>query len=144
MVTNLDPRLTEDDIDYFFEQVGITKRVNFSDDYDEDQIIEGEKSRTAIVTYKKVDEAKRAVEYCNGFKLLKYKIHVEHYTGTSSYGNSGESHLDLEGADDQGIRLDGATRMALMNRLSHRPLENLPLAQGKHNLLFLNFYKLIY
>ena len=115
----------------------MTKRVIFNDDYNAEQVTEGEeKLRRALVTYKKADEAKRAVEYCNGYKILRHKIHVEHYTGTFlSYGNSGETHLDLEGADDQGIRLDGATRVALMNRLSHRPLDNnLSLSQGKFRL----------
>mmetsp|Transcript_184 Transcript_184/g.225 ORF Transcript_184/g.225 Transcript_184/m.225 type:complete len:174 (+) Transcript_184:784-1305(+) len=52
-------------------------------------------------------------------------MRVEHQTGASflAQGHSSASHLDLEGADDQGIRLDGATRVALMNRLNRRPTE---------------------
>jgi len=131
VASNLDPRLTEDDLMYFFEQVGFVKRVIFSDDVNEDE----DKPRRVVINFKKADEAKKAVEYCNGFKLLDFHMRVEHHTGASfiGQGGSGESHLDLEGADEQGIRLDGATRVALMNRLSNRPVEVNPLSRASAN-----------
>jgi len=64
---------------------------------------------------------------------LNYEIRVEDHTGAAylSQGTSGEAHIDLETADDQGIRLDGATRVALMQRLSSRSSNpgTLPLSQ---------------
>jgi RNA recognition motif-containing protein len=106
----MDPRLTEGDLEYFFEQVGDVEKVI---------IRSGAESRQAIVTFKKADDAKKAVEQCNGFKLLANILKVENHTVDYRSNNSGGVG-ELDGGDGQSIRLDSRSRLAIMNRLNQR------------------------
>ena len=155
-VSGLDPRLEEDDLIYFFEQIGDVKKVVFDEGFDEEGL------RSATVTYQTPEEARNATEQCNNFSLMENLIRVHPYRSSnaggvnylpsmtsgshsqSSVGNpltSGDGCLDLDSVDGEGIRMDNATRLALMARLSHRtapapsPVDvNLPLSQGMSSL----------
>ena len=148
IVSNLDPKLNDDDLLYFFEQLGSVKSAAFNDGYKEDDEIPEGITRTAVIAFKKSDDIKKALKHCNGFHLLRYDIKVENYNGSSfisSHGSTGEARIDLDSADDQGIKLDGATRLALMNRLnrSNGPEPSLPVPKGKYSIILLFFFVLL-
>ena len=131
--------MSEEDLEYFFEQIGEVRKVLITEEQDQEGFLQ------ASVTYNTPEDAKMAYDLCNGFKILGLPMSVQpcrtgygaprsggHYAG--DYSSDGR--LDLDGPDGEGIRMDNATRLALMARLSQRPVDvNRPIFEGKIHAL---------
>lgn len=75
--------------------------------------------------FKKPEEAKKAIEQCNGFRLLDKPMKV----GSSGFEPKFDNRVAIEelDGDEQHIRMNSQARLALMNRLSHRVGQPFPV-----------------
>ena len=78
------------------------------------------KSLLFFYRFRKTDDAKKAIDQCNGFKLVDFQIKVEGYNNDMYFPSFTGGEGELDGGDGNGIRLDARSRLALMNRLSQR------------------------
>ena len=59
-MSGIDPRVSEEDLEYFFEQIGEVRKVLITEEQDQEGFLQ------ASVTYNTPEDAKMAYDLCNG------------------------------------------------------------------------------